>query len=266
MRVAVLGCGPAGMFAAHAAVEEGHEVDILSKPRKSYMRGAQYLHQPIPGLNGDPFQIDYRLVGSVDGYREKVYGADSEVQVSPETLVGIHTAWDIREAYDNAWDRYSSLISPWDAREDWIPETFDLVFSTIPATLLCRDISPEQEVTGESWLRSRCSFESETILSTSTFPARLDGLDNVVVCSGGDDFWYRAAKIHGWETTEYPIDIVQRFPLSVLFGDRKVHEVVKPISTTCECHPEVVRSGRYGKWTKGVLAHESYDDMKEALR
>lgn len=266
MKVAILGCGPSGMFAAHAAVEEGHDVRIFSKPRKSFMRGAQYLHEPIPGLSEDPFSIDYRIKGSVDGYREKVYGPGSEVEVSPETLIGVHSAWDIREAYDAAWDRYSGLILPWDAQKDWIPQTFDLVFSTIPATLLCSSMDKSELTTEEELEAAKCKFSSETILSTSKAPHPLGEEDNVVLCSGGDDFWYRAARIHGWETTEYPMSIIKRFPREVLFGDDLVHEVVKPISTTCICRPEIIRSGRYGKWTKGVLSHESYFDMKEVLR
>ena len=258
MRIAVLGCGPAGMFAAHAAAEEGHTVDILSKARKSFMRWAQYLHEPIPGLSGDPFKISYELVGEVDIYRNKVYG-DGEVQVSVETLVGVADAWDIREAYDAAWSLYEDRIFDWDAASHGIPSDVDyeLVFSTIPAKALCQGHDPALP----KFLR--CEFSSQMVLSTALAASSISNRDNVVVCSGDvKDLWYRTSRIHGWETSEYG-DFVGKdaIPTGV-----KVWEVEKPISTDCRCHPWVVRSGRYGKWTKGVLAHESYNDMKEALQ
>lgn len=254
-KVAILGCGPAGMFAAHAAAEEGHNVRIFSKPRKSFMRGAQYLHRPIPGLSGEPFRIYYGLTGGIDGYRSKVYGADSSVEVSPETLVGASDAWDIREAYDKAWEKYSDLILPWDAKTDWVPETFDVVLSTIPARLMC------------TTARQVCKFESETIYSTSRADEFIGDEDNTVMCSGDlDHQWYRTARIHGWETTEYPRTTASFKSIMSLGDDWEIWEVEKPISTSCVCYPSVVRSGRYGKWTKGVLSHDSYYDMKEALR
>lgn len=258
LRVAILGCGPSGLFAAHAAYGLNCQVDILSKPRKSFMRGAQYLHQPIPGLSRDPFQIDYRLEGSAEGYRAKVYGEDSTVDVSPESLVGTHDAWDIREAYDASWDLYKNDITPWNIDHGVLGfpmSDYDLVLSTVPAKLLCTN----------QWTHegnpSRCEFESEKIWSTNyvkRFGTFADAAtDNVVVCSGEpDDWWYRASRIHGWENTEFPAD--RRPP-----GD--VWEVEKPISTSCYCHPGILRLGRYGQWTKGVLAHDSFYNAEEAI-
>jgi hypothetical protein len=197
LKINILGCGPAGIFAAHAAVEAGHDVTILSIPRKSHMRGAQYLHRPIPGLSPDedaPFQIEYALRGTIDGYREKVYG-DRDVDVSVDSLVGKHDAWDIRKAYDAGFDRYQHLIRDFtfstdpDVPQMELPEA-DLTFSTIPAKLLCQD--------------DACAWESEWIWSTDSvrgahrsmyFNEDFDGTfqDNKVLCSGDpDDFWYRS--------------------------------------------------------------------------
>jgi len=255
MNVSILGCGPAGMFAAHAASEAGHDVVIYSKPRKSNMRGAQYLHRPIPGLSGSPFLIDYRLTGEVAGYREKVYGNMLDIEVSPEMILGIREAWDIREAYDAAWRLYSDLITPWDALEDHsyaelenIILDSDLVISTVPAHLLCES---EEHV-----------FDSEVIWATDLVkPTNIPGSeDNVVICSGDErDWWYRVSRIQGWENTEYPQD---RKPPS---GVWQIWEVEKPISTTCVCHPQILRQGRYGRWTKGVLSDESYYAVREEL-
>lgn len=249
MKVLVLGCGPAGLMAAHAAVMGGHDVMIMSKARKSYMRGAQYLHMPIPiASQRPPFKIKYMLNGTSVQYKYKVYGADPKVRVSPEDLNGEHDAWDIREAYDWLWAEYGHTVSNvaftyGDAHTvrdllNWAKP--DYTISTIPATLLCD---------------SGHSFTVESIWSND-----LDvGIsDNTVVCEGRPNpAWYRAAKILGHTTVEWPYD--SRPPLPDL------HEVKKPIMTNCDCFPDVFRMGRYGKWTKGVLSHEAFFETADLL-
>ena len=270
LKIAILGCGPAGLFAAHAAAQAGADFTIFSKPRKSFMRGAQYLHKPIPGLSGDSFDVTYELWGSVEGYRRKVYGEMEDILVSPETLIGTSPAWDIREAYDNAWDRYadpadgSRFIVPADFETghdgvflDMMSGDYDLVISSIPAWLLCRN--PEH------------SFDSKEVWATEGLKRPMEmgfqvagtGVmrDNLVVCSGDpDDWWYRQSRIHGWENTEFPIDHKPSERPGV-----RVHKVVKPVRTNCDCHKDIVRIGRYGKWQKGILTHHAYEDAVTAI-
>lgn len=254
MRVAILGCGPAGLFAAHAAVGQGADVRILSKARKSFMRGAQYLHRPIPGLSRQPFQIDYRLDGPVEGYREKVYGDMSDVQVSPETLTGVANAWDIREAYDAAWSEYSDRIIQWDAATaelGILPLSYDLVINTIPLNMLCH--RPD-----EHEFRSQKIWSTDYVKHIGVFEETPEApiADNVVVCSGyEDDWWYRQSRIHGWENTEFPHN---HKPAG------KSWEVLKPIDTNCDCWHRFHHMGRYGRWTKGILSDSAFYDT-EAL-
>ena len=269
IRVAILGCGPAGMFAAHAVQEAGHEFTMLSKNRKSYMRGAQYLHRPIPGLSGSPFPVQYALKGTVEGYRDKVYGDMGDILVSPETLVGVSDAWDIREAYDRAWELYSDRIVDVELRGagptflEELTREFDMVISTVPNPVLCRNPSEHQFLSQKVWV-------TDKLRTLGEFEFGTDGtmMDNLVVCSGDkNDWWYRQSRIHGWENTEFPHS---RRPAKPWVGaDGKppytVHEVEKPIRHTCTCFPEIVRMGRYGKWQKGVLSHESFYNTARAL-
>lgn len=259
MKVAVLGCGPAGLFAAHAAKQAGCEVSILSKARKSFMRGAQYLHKPIPGLSGEPFEVLYDLVGTTEGYRRKVYGDLTDILVSPETLVGPAEAWDIREAYDNAWDMYSADIQEWDAVRDGLDGIeADLVLSTIPAYLLCSN--------DEHQFQSQMIWSIDVIkpqVNTAGYFTYTDGapVDNLVLCSGDpDDWWYRASRIHGWENTEFPLE---NEPTDSPHYSK--HKVEKPLRTDCTCRASIVRIGRYGMWKKGVLSHEAYYDTLKRL-
>lgn len=250
MKVLILGCGPAGMMAAHAASGVGADFIVMSKRRKSWMEGAQYLHKPIPGVSTSPaFRISYQLSGDADGYREKVYGKDSGVEVSPESLVGIHNAWDIREAYDRLWGMYNSAVQDMDIDHQilkslittWNP---DVTISTIPAQVLCRDASHE--------------FEFSEIWSTNELECALS--DDTVLCNGNPRFkWYRASKIQGHTNTEWPYD---QYPSKY---NGRIWRVTKPISTTCNCFPHVHRMGRYGKWTKGVLSHHAWEEAYDLL-
>ena len=259
--VAILGCGPAGMFAAHACAQNGIEPDIFSKNRKSHMHGAQYLQDEIPGLTGDPFEVKTMLRGTLEGYRDKVYRDPSYVPGKlNHGMEGYFKAWDIREAYDRAWDRYSRFIQDVDlAANPWmldvIESKYDIIVSTIPAPLLCRDPAHHFE---SAWIWSTDYIKAEQ----SEFQGPGDTwLDNIVVYSGApDDWWVRQSRIHGWENTEFPHD---REPKGY---QGKVFEVEKPLSTTCDCFPEFIREGRYGRWEKGVLSHEGYTHTMEHLQ
>jgi hypothetical protein len=256
-RVAVLGCGPAGMFAAHALAEKGHDVAIYSRRRRSDLFGCQYLHAPIPGLSNEDESraVKYELVGTPDGYRTKVYGA-SDVKTSVETLGTDHTAWDIRSAYLAAWTKYCHLITD---VPDLGPQQLvslgsanDWVVSSIPANRLCY---------GEH------EFRSQEIYAIGDAPERgvecpvdVAG-DEHIICDGTRDRgWYRQAKVFGYRTVEWPGG--KRPPYA------NVAKVNKPTSNNCDCFLEegkplnsfgVLKVGRYGTWDKRVLSHQAYE-------
>ena len=256
-KILVLGCGPSGLIAAHAATELGHDVIIASKRRKSELYGAQYLHAPILGMTDtEPVDVDYLMSGTAAEYREKVYGKTSRVRVSPETLEVNHQAWDIRRTYDNLWQRYGWYVQDVNLGKggnnfDMMVESLkpDAIFSTIPANLLCRSDSH--------------NFFGESVWAIGDAPERgvfcpVQIAPNTILCDGTSDVgWYRASNVFGYSTAEWP-------------GRKKppiagITELVKPISTNCDCYPNVIRLGRYGKWTKGVLSHEAFAAVGEEL-
>ncbi len=251
MKVLVLGAGPAGLMAAHAAAITNNDVIILSKKRKSFMRGAQYLHMPIPmASQSQPFSISYKLKGTAEQYRDKVYGPDPRIRVSPESLLGSHLAWDIREAYDWLWETYGDYVEEQDIHplniEDIIKSMgADAIISSIPAPQIC--IDPDH------------GFQQENVWVTEMYRGEARD-DNTVICSGDpDDPWYRTSRIHSWSNTEYPFN--KKPPLS----SDKVHAVAKPIKTNCDCLSEIRRVGRYGTWTKGVLSHSAFYSTADVL-
>jgi hypothetical protein len=252
-RVLVLGCGPAGLIAAHAAEEAGFVVSIAAKARPSRIFGAQYLHAPIPGIDpGEPRMIEYQLVGEAEDYRDKVYGDLWDGVVSGETLTESHYAWDIRHTYGKLWARYGNFITDIHIKPKTIhrmlQEEIDLIVSTIPSNAICSQ--------GHS-------FRSQQIWAAGDAPEL--GIEipyqcpsNKVICNGDKDIsWYRLSNIFEHKTVEWPIAIKPPVPTSAV--------VEKPLTHNCTCFHELLRVGRYGAWKKGYLVHEVYSDVQTRL-
>lgn len=259
MKIAIFGSGPSGLAAAHAARLTGiayEHVDIFSHGRKSRLYGCQYLHAPLSELDlGEPVTVKYKLEGSPEMYQRKVYGEQAvQRPVSPDELGSEHQAWDIRRAYDILWDFWEDRLkraiiagheiqSP--AFKDFLG-TYDIVISTIPKTEWC--IDPQHNfLSSKIW-----AIGDAPDMGIST-PFKV-AEDNSVICNGMVDVgWYRASRVFGYNTVEWP-------------GRRKppVQDIVewrKPISTDCDCWDELGKiafMGRYGEWRKGVKVHEVF--------
>lgn len=251
-RVVVLGCGPAGLIAAHAAEWQlGAEVKILSVKRPSPIFGCQYLHEDIPGIpTRGPEMVNYQLHGTAEQYRQKVYGSLTP-PVSPQQYEGDHYAWDIRRAYRQLWERYEEKIV--DVRftpegivpmlSDFMP---DVCVSSLPAPVLCQAGDRHTFTSVKCWAIGDAPDQKvdEVIQCPPPF---------TVVCNGvvGGASWYRACNVFGYSTIEWP-GHKRKPPIE------GVVEFNKPLSTDCNCLPSVLRVGRYGRWQKGVLSHEAY--------
>lgn len=267
-RVYVLGAGPAGLLAAHAATTKGYEPTIYSRPHaeggvaKSVLYGCQYLHATIPGItySVDGRPVRYQLEGPVDGYRRKVYGDSWSGSVSPDEYgpEDDHYAWDIRAAYDKLWGMYGKTATPMDLRAQHIAELFadkdTMILNTIPTPVLCRDMDNHKFASRQIWAMGSKPVD----MAQPRLPYMPP--DMTVMCSGWRDTgWYRAATVFGYSTLEWP-------------GGRKppiagVVPVSKPLSTDCSCwqSSRSVRLGRFGQWRKGVLVHTAYFEAMEAL-
>lgn len=260
MRIAVLGCGPAGLMAAHAAKVSGARVDIYSRKRKSELYGCQYLHAPIPGMTDvAPVEVSYSLHGSVETYRDKVYGANWQGEVSPEDLVGAHTAWDIRRTYDNLWNEYGKYVYGTEISAGFLNNfmavdamRYDKIINSVPRQALCR---------------RNHTFRSQRVWAIGDAPER--GLfapnyanRNSVVCNGLDSPpWYRAANVFGYSTVEWPWEAFAKTPQNQIVAS----QLFKPLDHNCDCWPDLVHVGRYGCWEKGVLSHTAYQATIELL-
>ena len=259
--VTVLGAGPAGLLAAHAAERAGREVRILTMPeldgtpKKSELHGCQYLHSFIPEITPDEgVRVNYRLDGSAEAYRRKVYGSSWNGTVSPDEYgpEEDHDAWDLREAYGKLWERWYDRIVGLDITpsiaSDIAYARGHIVYSTIPARSVCLLPDEHRFFTQDVWAMGT----REDAKPYWTLPYYAPNM--TVQCNGNDGpRWYRAATVFGHSTLEWPMGV--KPPVA------GVVRVEKPLRTTCDCHLDSGRwhrLGRYGKWEKGVLADSAY--------
>jgi hypothetical protein len=252
--IAVLGCGPAGLFAAHAVKLHGFEPRIFSIKKKSFIYGAQYLHAALPELTipAPDAVVKTTRVGRGSAYAERVYGDVNKLtswsRVQPE-----QPAWDMRKTYERAWDVYEDNII--DIRLDGgdiadFSANFELVISTVPAWTIC--MNPMHQ------FKSVPIFVKQDFDIADTPGFKLPPEDNWVVYNGtkvGD--WYRMSRIFGHRSLEAratPTLLHQGYELGF-----------KIVSNTCDCHPNVVRAGRMGKWVSGELTHHAFLTALDAV-
>lgn len=253
MRVAVLGCGPAGLMAAHAATIEGHDVEIFSRKEKSQLGGAQYLHRHIEGINEEDPELEIRYVrwGDAATYTEKVYGPRLSGSSFSKMPRGWTPAWNLSRAYDRLWGIYSGLITHEELHGEKVgqisPE-FELVISAIPAPVACE---------------AKHNFDRQGIYLVG----HADVQPNTVLYSGRwSEGWYRMSNIQGEAWTEYSTYSMNRDRLNEAgWGNEWIRKGIKPTGHDCDCHPRLLRVGRFGEWKRGVLTHHAFEKTLEAL-
>jgi hypothetical protein len=259
--VAILGVGPAGLMAAYGMALQGQPVSLFGQPRsdgsaikRSVLGGAQFLHSPLPGIHEEPdAEITYRLMGTPEGYRKKVYRDTKVPFVSMEFLHDNQKqpAWSLQKAYDVLWDELcidrvgnvQSIDAEW-LRNALDKEWFSAVISTVPAPAICLPDS------GHLFHATEIRIGNEAMMERP----------NTIFYSGDpDQSWYRSATLFGHESTEWNANVNPSLP--------ETFKVKKPLRTNCDCFlKEVAKMGRYGAWTKGVLTHHAFEGAYSLAR
>lgn len=251
--VAILGSGPAGLMAAHACALTGTSFAVFTNSTGSHITGAQYLHKPIPGLTEEEpdFLIMNVVRGDSDHYRQKIYGsafgtllASQDVSFDEARLNPFVGAWNLKSAYERLYELYLpsfNVVSNVKPMMDQLHKDFDKIVSSVPAQALC--LSPQHQ-----WKGAQVYIDEKA-------PSDMES-DTVVYEGTKDRSWYRASLVQGAGGTEYGSTAAS--PLPPGFAG---HTIIKPTWTDCDCWPEVIRIGRYGKWTKGVLVHDAFEEI-----
>lgn len=266
--VAILGCGPAGLMVAHAAVNSGWDFRVYSRKVKSPLYGAQYLHAYIPGVGLTPGEtVRYELHGTVEQYRRKVYGDIWDGTTSPEDLLTEHSAFDIRLAYDNLWRMYEDEVVNWTITPQISTSVFGAMRNTTPVRAHDLVIST---VPRKIWAEPGDVFESTKVwaLGDTELP-RVDKPyrppEFTVVCNGTPQIpWYRISNVFGYCTVEWP------YPVSVdgvahVIPAKGASVVEKPLRHNSTAASDFIHLGRYGAWQKGVLVSDVYFQAMQEL-
>lgn len=256
--IAVLGCGPAGLLAAHALAITEMPFAIFSRIEKSKLGGAQFLHKPIPLLTEDDpeFEIDHITRGSIEDYRLKVYGPEFNLPQDPNNIMpqtGEKLAgWSLVKAYDKLWEAYKDKINADEITPAWPREHheyFSMVLSTVPATRMCKHPGRHQFISKPIRIANQC---------VEFIP------ENTIVFDGTKDrSWYRCANVMGFQSTEWAEPVPKIFP----FSDTVI--AIKPLSTNCNCHTshtEFRRLGRRGTWSKNEFTHHAFYQTLKIVR
>jgi hypothetical protein len=250
LKVIVIGAGPAGLAAAHAALGAGaKDVQVIAPKRKTPQQGPLLIQRPIPGINTDhPDGTIHQVVigGSILDYRYKLYG-DINIGINGDILKPQYHAWRHAETYDLLWREYERAITDHMVKPSEmavIHETADLVVSTANARPLCRN--PKHRFT-----RVQVAITPYAEYAGGSQP------DNTIIFNAGHDAeWTRSSKIFGNEVTEWA-------PSSRVPSNARIIE--KPISTDCDCYPHVLRTGRFGRWQNEVWVDTAYWDTYTAV-
>jgi hypothetical protein len=258
-------------MAAHACALKGKPFaifamgDEVNGVTKSRLGGAQFLHRALPMVNEETPDavVTYKVVGSPNSYRTKVYGEEDVPFVSMEHVRNGQEveAWSLINTYDRLWDAIASTgrsinMETVDARRviDWLEaDTFERIISTIPKPNLC--------LTYQGWLDQKNAhvFVSQKIriVNEAMLP-----MDNMIVYDGTDNVsWYRTSNLFGCGGTEWGESTRDK-----VLPYKDVVIAKKPIRTDCHCfEDQVLFTGRFGAWRKGILTHHAFIDTWKML-
>jgi hypothetical protein len=243
-KVAILGCGPAGLLCAYACEEAGLRFRQYSQEvAPSFIAGAQYLHRHIEGLTDSTpeAELQYVRFGTKEGYAQKIYG-DAELPTSWDLFGDKVPAWNLRDVYAHLWLMYGGDdVAALRVDHRVVMElcrSYTAVFSTVP----------------------RISIQDGQHANETVYVELDQGTaqENTIVYNGqGDAAWYRASNIFGHRSIEYP----GRMANVVLEGAKKITKPVwfRPYSLGPD---NLFFFGRYGKWEKGVLVDHAYAEAR----
>jgi hypothetical protein len=249
IEVSIIGCGPAAMMIAHACDQHGVNFRLYGPGTPSFISGAQYLHSDV-GVRYDglrPETVRYRRIGTEAGYEAKIYGKLPEnMQTSWSKFKEEVEAWPLIGIYQFLFSKFYDKISRIEVTLEQVLELGErtLTFNTAPLPALMPDATYE--------------VERVAILNGhSTAPPM-----TIVYNGDPEEPWYRMSNLWSSQSIEYPHDFATD---AFLTEDPNVTVVKKPLRTDAFI-PNVILSGRYGRWEKGVLVDESYYQAIEAIR
>ena len=263
MKVAILGSGPSGMMASHAASEYGAKISIFdSSPDKSRRNSGVYFLHDDCNLLLDSIKIRQTILGInslseeqiSEAYGLKVYGKlVSKVSILNAIKNKEVSGYNAGQAIERLWDLYKDHINRQTISGlkdvEVLLDKYDKVISTIPARVLYPNYKYEHTV---AWIKVGTSPKHEAFILYSVSP---------------NHNWYRCSAMFGVFVMEYGYDYVPPAPSNNLTLD--VYEYKKVIKVLGEGLMSTISDlflvGRYGAWKKATLTHDVFYEVLKWL-
>lgn len=292
MKIAILGAGPSGMMAAHAASDSGHEIQIFDKAPDKARRnsGIFYLHSSC-NLPLKSSTLRQNVLGSWDSaqfslmYGEKVYGQPiaktSIMDAFSQPEIEIYNAG---QAIEFLWDMYGEFVNEESIEDEGEINrkflrrlNFDKVVCTIPADYMFRNYLKFQLRYTKLWMKVSKSPDKDCWAMYNVNP-QIE--------------WYRCSSIFGQFVMEYAkdFDIVKKLskydlcddpaispgPFIVRRGGCEVEDTYFPVKKVVSSnvnfdfpgdfdYKNVCFTGRYGAWDKTCLIDKVYSRTRKWL-
>lgn len=259
-QVAIIGAGMSGMLAAKALVDKGFEnFTIFDKkqPNKKPKKGLHYLHNPC----GLPLKAElvHNIVIGANGTTPPYMQYANKLRIphnnSVNGLKSYTRVYDFNQAYGMLLDLFRERIRVEEMNRDSVRRLlkygeYDRAVSTIPRD--CVD--------------SKAQCGGKEVLTITGRPVNWDGelfpqLKNVVIYNLDEKVsWYRYSRVFGHEVTEYG-----RRPEGVADNCPTITKIIKDEQGDVMhwSDGEVFLTGRWGRWERGYLAHQTYYDTLE---
>lgn len=253
MRVAILGCGVSGLFAAKACEDAGVQdfsiwSDYATMPK---VAGFQYLHDNC-GLSLHSEYLHEIVVQSniprdvcEKLYSIKVYN-NEYTKNSISKLADNRMIYNLEQAVQILWKKYSTIVQHFhatDERDLGMFQSYDKVFSSIPPT----------QFDGYHRISSDFHFKTAYVYTCTT--KSLD--NNVFFDVDPSNSVYRYGTLFGNFFME-----ANKLIMPKMATVRKVEDKEYDLKFP----DNVIPIGRYGEWNKEVLAHNVYYKVLEECK
>ena len=257
--IVIIGCGPAGLFAAQACKDVNIPYVVYSdKVNKSVIGGAQFVHE-IPVSLSHLVQrkdVKFEFHGTREGYAEKIYG-DPLADCSWDNYSrGLHKAWSMKEVYDLLWGMHWNNVAAISINGFSLVNLLNQYKKVIIAAPLFHFCTKNHAFESEGVYISKVdlvgqNIEPKIIYNGIKLPSyyRVSYLDGVMSAE------VSLRSFEAMEEGAYKSEIQDEWTF-----------IRKPLKTNCDCHPEAVRVGRMGLWDKKGLVHHAHELTLEAIK
>ncbi len=266
--VAIVGSGAAGAYAYRACVEYGcKKVEVFTDKMGTPSPGAFYFHW-IPddlAVRFEPDEILYMGIGTQDKYLERQWpgvklepGYASSFPAKPFVGVG----WDAGLIWDELWKNapislVAGKFSDTDLKD--MSKYHDLIFLTFPT---------QESIQAQGKYLVQIPVQLVGKQTTFQLPSKalfmLNKYNNFIMYNGTEVFpWVRVNHLWGHASFEYSYTSIMDDEDGKVIMQQDLMPGTPVWKKTLA--KNIVPVGRFARWDRKYLSHQSYSDAKTVL-